>query len=222
MSDTDDLPDGDEGPLAAPAVLAPALEPALPFSSAELRRAFRRPLRVLDVVFTERDRLVATLAARNVPLALVGVLLFASVVFALPYGAVLGWGSFWRVAATFLGALAVCFPSLHVFCAYAGLRLRVEQNAALALVIPTVAALFTFGFFPILWFLKATMLADSAVTPGDLSVVLLVASLLAGIGHLYRCLPRMAGRGGYVVLTLGWQVLFVFITHRMASLLGVW
>jgi hypothetical protein len=195
---------------------------AAPFARAELWTMLVRPQRVLDLVFSERERLVANVAEGRALGALVAVLLGASAAFALPYGAVLGWESCWRVAATFLCALAVCFPSLHVFSAYVGLRLRAEQNLALALVITSVAALFTFGFFPILWFLQATMLADSAVTPRHLSAVLLVASLAAGIAHLYRCVPPMRGQTSYVLLTLVWQMLFVFITYRMARLFEVW
>jgi len=207
----------------APLELAlPRPETAPPFARGELRSIFARPHRALDLVFSERERLVATVSERREPALLVLVLLFASALFALPYGAVLGWERFWRVAATFLGALAVCFPSLHVFSAYVGLRLRTEQNLALALVITSVASLFTFGFFPILWFLKATMRPDAVITPAHLSVVLLCASLFAGIAHLYRCLPRMHGQWVYVLVSLGWQLLFVFITHRMALLFEVW
>ena len=207
----------------APLELAlPPPRSAPPFGRGELRAVFARPYRALDLVFSERERLVATVAQGREPALLVLVLLFASALFALPYGAVLGWERFWRVAATFLGALAVCFPSLHVFSAYVGLRLRTEQNLALALVITAAASLFTFGFFPILWYLRATMLPDGLVTPAHLSVAMLVASLAAGIAHLYRCLPSMRGQGVYVLVSLGWQVLFVFITHRMAVLLEVW
>ena len=198
-------------------------EAPIPFETGQLRATFTRPQRILDVVFTDRARLVETVAAKRDLGLLVAVLLYASVLFALPYGAVLGWERFWRVALLFLGSLAICFPSLQVFCAYVGFRITLRQNMAMGLVITSAASLFTFGFFPILWFLRATMLSDSVVTPAHLSVALLVFSLLAGIGHLYRCLPRFNGGGaGYVALMLVWQVLFVFITHRMATLLGVW
>ena len=54
-------------------------------------------------------------------------------------------------------------------------------------------------------------------------LVILILSLAAGMGHLYRCLPPLRGRVlGYVGLTLVWQVLFAFIVHRMARLLEIW
>jgi hypothetical protein len=213
--------EGEHLPLPALPPLRPA-RAAAPFTRAELWAILLRPQRVLDLVFSERERLVATVAERRALGALVAVLLGASAAFALPYGAVQSPAGCWRVAATLLCALAVCFPSLHVFSAYLGLRLLAGQSLALALVITSVAALFTFGFFPILWFLQATMLQDSAVAPAQLSAILLAASLLFGIAHLYRCVPRMPGQTSYVLLTLVWQVLFVFITYRMALLFEVW
>ena len=196
---------------------------AVPFDAAELRTVFVRPLRVLDIVFSDRKRLAETIAEGKVVHLLTAVLLYGSVLFALPYGAVLAREDFWKVAVVFVGSLGICLPSLQVFGSYVGLRIGTGQNLALGLVITSVAALFTFGFFPILWFLRATMLEDSTVTPSHLSVILLVFSLLAGIVHLYRCLPRFVGAvSTYVALTLFWQVLFIFITHRMARLLEVW
>ena len=194
-----------------------------PFARGELQAAFTRPQRILDVVFTDRARLVETLSQRDTALLLAALLVYASVLFALPYGAILGWRRFWNVALLFLGSLAICLPSQQVFSAYVGLRVHTRQNLALGLVITSVASLFTFGFFPILWFLDATMVDDALVTPRHLSIGLLILSLAAGMGHLYRCLPPLRGRVvGYVALTLVWQVLFAFIVHRMARLLEIW
>ncbi|MEW6071751.1 MAG: hypothetical protein AB1726_04025 [Planctomycetota bacterium] len=197
--------------------------PRAPHPAGELRALFGRPHRTLAVVLAEPERLASTIAAgRNVVL-LVGALLYTSVVFALPFGAVLGLERFWRVALLFVGSLAICFPSLQVFSSYVGCRMGVRQNLALGLVITCVGGVFTFGFFPVLWFLQATMSAESStITPRHIAVVLLFLSLLAGIMHLYRCLRRVEGlvRAYSVVITC-WQLVFVFISYRMARLLDL-
>lgn len=148
---------------------------------------------VLELVLSEQERLVKTIATDGNTALLAGALLYAGILFALPYGAVIGIERFWRIAVLFVGSLGICFPSLQVFSAYVGCRIDTRQNLALGLVITCVAALFTFGFFPILWFLEATMLEESVVTPYHISIILLAFSLLAGIGHLFRCLCRFQG-----------------------------
>ena len=200
----------------------PPSPPASPYEASELRSVFLQPQRALELVLTERERLIETVARRRDLWTVTGVLLYASVVFALPYGAVLGPDRFWRLAALFLGSLLICLPSLQVFSAYVGFRTSGRQSLALGLLITSTASLFSFGFFPILWFLRATMLPDSTLEPGHLSVALILISLGAGLVHLHRCMPRLAGGTAYTVLTLMWQGLLIFIVHRMAGLLGIW
>ncbi len=189
----------------------------------DLRSMFLLPLRALELVLSEQERLARTIASGRSSVLLVGALLYTSILFALPFGAVLGLDRFWRVALLFVGSLGICFPSLQVFSAYIGCRIDIRRNLALGLVITCVAALFTFGFFPILWFLRETMIADSeTITLTHVSLVLLIFSLLAGIGHLYRCLYRFEGLvRSYPVLITIWQALFVFICYRMARLLDL-
>lgn len=216
------MTNGDQAPESAIEVPAPPplLPPALPHEGSELRSVFALPFRIMQVVLSEQERLVKTIASGGNGVLLVGALLYTSVIFALPFGAVLGLERFWRIAVLFVGSLAICLPSLQVFSAYVGCKIDLRQNLALGLVITCVAALFTFGFFPILWFLDATMEEGSSVTATHISLVLLAFSLLAGIGHLYRCLRRFDGLvGSYPVLITFWQVLFLFICHRMARLL---
>jgi hypothetical protein len=150
-------------------------------------------------------------------------LLLGSVLFALPFGAVLGIDRFWRVAALLVGSMLICLPSLHVFGAFVGARLSVSQNICLSLVVTAVSALFTFAFFPILWFLEATMTGATQVSAHDVAVLLMVCSLAAGIVHLGRVLRGLTGLRhlgpGAVMVLIGWQALFLFITYRMAHFL---
>jgi hypothetical protein len=197
----------------------------VPFTPQEVQAVFGQPQRILELVLGERERLAATVAERRTIGKLVAALVFTSLVFAIPYGLVLDWRAFWRVEALFLGSLAICFPSLHVVSAYLGCRIGLAQNLALALVISCVAAVFSFGFFPIQWFLQQTMLDDaSTIGPRHLSLLFLGISLVAGIGHLGRCLYRerllKPLRSAPLVLFL-WNALLVFITYRMAVTLDL-
>jgi len=173
-------------------------------------------------VLADPARLTRTISSgQNVQL-LVGVLLYATVLFSLPYGTVLQPEQFWGVSLLLLGTMAICLPSLQVFSVYIGFRIDTRQNIALGLVVVSVAAIFCFGFFPILWFLKATMLTDSSVTPRQISVMLILFSLMAGVGHLFRCFRSFDGLvKSYRLLVLVWLVLFHFIAYRMARLLDL-
>jgi hypothetical protein len=112
-----------------------------------------------------------------------------------------------------------------VFGSYLGMRLSLAQNLTISLLIPAAAALFTFGFFPIYWFLDATLPTQSAFSGSSIRVVLLVVSLLLGLSHCNRCLfldPALAAlRSSSWPLWIGWQALVVFITWRMAITLGL-
>ena len=107
--------------------------------------------------------------------------------------------------------------------AYLGVRLQPIQCLAIALVIPSAAALFTLGFAPIYWFLQFTMPAADAgwnVT----RIVLLVLSLVLALSHVNRCLysdARLAPLRDSWALWAGWQLLVVFLTWRMAETLGM-
>jgi hypothetical protein len=84
-----------------------------------------------------------------------------------------------------------------------------------------VAAIFSFGFFPILWFLDVTMSgAGSASTVHGLSVFLLLTALVAGLMQLCRCLfrerrIRPGGSFWFWLMIFFWQGLVIFITCRM-------
>jgi hypothetical protein len=194
--------------------------PPPPYQESDFRRLFRSPLDVIGIVLGDSGRLAQSIAGGGGATLLLVTLLWCSLVLALPYGAVLGIERCWRVALLFVGSLAICFPSLLVFSAYVGFRVTPRQNLAFGLVITCVASLFTFGFFPIIWFLDATMLDHGDIQPQHVSVLLLVVSLGAGIGHVFRCLQRLNGLANhYRGLLVGWLGLFVFINYRMARLL---
>ncbi len=82
-------------PYAGPAV--PAVHTAqgeyeeiYPFTLSELRGLFTHPHRVVEMVFTHRQRLAANIAREHrLPLLVLG-LLMSSLLLALPYGAVMG------------------------------------------------------------------------------------------------------------------------------------
>jgi len=197
----------------------PSQEPPAPHGAGDLVRVFTRPLRAVDLVLAERARLVTT-AMHGSPVLLSAVLLFTSVVFTLPYGFVLGEP--WRIAVLYVGSIAICWPSLHVFTAFLGLRCAPGQSLFLALVSTAVAALFTFGFFPVLWFLTATMPEQSRVTAAHVSTLLLALALFAGLAQPARCLLDAKNHELSSIppwLLLAWDALVLLICHRMATVL---
>ncbi|MEM7517089.1 MAG: hypothetical protein AAF368_09235 [Planctomycetota bacterium] len=84
-----------------------------------------------------------TLVEREHALLLAGALGYVTLLLSVPYGAVLELGRFWRIGLLLIGTLSICLPSLQVFCAYIGFRVDLKQNAALGLIITSVAALAT-------------------------------------------------------------------------------
>jgi hypothetical protein len=209
-----------ELPVETPA----AAGTVLPYERAELRAMYRSPLRVFDAVLGERPRLSANIARALSLRDLIAILLGCSALVALPYGLVLDAGAAWRVIALFLGSVVICLPALRIFGGYIGWTWRSGQYAALALVVSAVAALFTFAFAPILWFLRATMHTADWIDAHDLSVVMLALALLAGLAQLSRTLrdsrvlhPMRCSHP----LVLAWQVLLIGITLRMARVLGL-
>lgn len=201
----------------------PATPEVTPFANGELAACLARPHRMLDVVLGERDRLAANLRTGAGIKSLVSILLLCSVAFAVPFAVIDGPARIAHVAALFLGSVLLCYPSLQVFGSYLGVRMHPAQTFAIALVIPSAAALFTFGFAPIYWFLDYTMPSDdggSAVT----RTVLLVFSLLLALSHLNRCLfadSNLKVLRDNWALWVGWQLLLVFLTYRMAQALSL-
>jgi hypothetical protein len=217
-------------PFAPPSAYAPpracappAAEPPEPFTRQTVQGACRNPLRLVELVLVEPRRLGATIADAQWPSRLGVLLLGASVLLAIPLGLVLGPSQPWRVAVLLVGALLICLPSLYVFGAFLGSRLSFGQVACVTLVTTAVSALFTFGFFPIVWFLDATMIGSETVTSHHLAVLLLACSVLAGIWQLKIVLATVAerhqGRGRLVFLP--WLALLLFIMFRLAHVLAL-
>ncbi len=183
------------------------------------------PHRLLDLVLMQREQLHTQIARDEHLWWLVGSLAAGTLLYALPFGAVLGLAKFWRVAVLLLGSVAICVPSLHVVGAFIGSRLQLAQTLCLALVISSVAALFTFGFFPIIWFLAATMEEGSFISAGAIALGLLCLSLAAGVTQFLRSQHAVSllreFKPTFKVLLGGWLVLLVFITARLAMALGL-
>ena len=208
-------------PNGASATAAVATHPA--FTDSELRSALRRPAEVLDLVLSRRQRLAASIAEGNNPWLLAALLAVCSVIASVPFGIVRGVGAWWKVAALFGGTALLCFPSLHVFGAFLGGRLRPARNLAFALVIPGVAALFTLGFFPIAWFLAVTMQAGDVIDADKAATAMLAAALLAGLAHVSRCAAQhrsLLANGSWPLL-FAWQCLVVFVAFRLARALAL-
>jgi hypothetical protein len=184
------------------------------------------PLRMIDLVLGERRRFAANVAQEHRLPTLLSVLTVATVAFALPFGAVLGPGCFWRVAALLLGGLAICVPSLHVFGRYLGAGLSWAQTLVIALAATAVTSLFTFALAPILGFFWATMSVSTGVTLQSMAVVLLGCAFAAGVGQLFRltladrALARRVGPAAIPVI-VPWLVLYLTITVRLANVLGI-
>jgi CBS domain containing-hemolysin-like protein len=191
-------------------------------SEEELRDAALRPHELLQLVLTRRERLFTSVARAANLWWLVGALLAGTVLYAIPFGFVLEGLHFWKVPALLLGSVAICAPSLHVVGAFVGTRLTLPQTLSLSLLICSVASLFTFGFFPIMWFLGATV-ADGLVTARGIAGVLLSVSVLAGVVHSLRSQHAVGRlrefRGPLTPLFVAWTGLFLFITWRLASVL---
>lgn len=213
-------------PPLPPAALPPSALAAEPGAHPRgaLTAALRNPLRILELALGDRPRLLATIDTRTDVAILVAVLLLGGILFALPFGLALGAARFWDVAVLFEGSLLICFPALHVFGVYFGLRVGSLQSLALVAWATCVAALFTFGFAPIQWFLTLTMQTGDLIAARDLAIVLLVVALLAGIAtllHAARRSPLARWRRAGLPLVAVWLALFAFITYRMARLLAL-
>ena len=212
-------PTADEPPAPMPRAEVPE---AKAFAVEEIQQIFRSPLASFDLVLAQQARLSQTIRHGERPLLLAMALFFTTLLFSLPFGAVVDISRFWRVALLLLGSLAICLPSLAVFSSYLGGKVDVRQHLSLGLVLTGVAALFTFGFFPVLWFLRVTMADDSVLGVPQLSMVLLIVAQFAGVARLLRVLGNLSGVGeSYRPVIAGWLFLFSFITYRMAVVLDL-
>lgn len=222
-----------QDPLAAEGSPAEPKGPALddimpePFSAQDLRRAVTRPHLLAEYVLGSKERLGTTLSGGKAIWPLAGLLMAASVLSTIPYGMLSPTGSPWKVAALFTGSLLICFPCLYMFGQFLGLGLSVARSLVLALIVTSTTGLFTFAFSPIIWFITFSVEAvpELAVSPRHLSVFLLGLSLLLGVVQMDRCLREpdaLLRRFPHVLLLVApWLALLVFITYRMARLLGV-
>ena len=134
---------------------------AEPFSERELMQALARPHRIIECVLGGKERLAANLTSGQALGWLVLLLLATSLLSTIPYGAFSPTRTFWKIAVLYTGSLLLCFPCLHTFAEFLGFRLGLGRTFALALVITSVAGLFTFGFFPIIWFIDFTTQAGA-------------------------------------------------------------
>lgn len=214
-------------PAAGSPAIASTTTPAddQPFEGEELRAALRHPGLAIDVLLAQRSRWTATIVQNREWTRMTVLMLVWTLAFSLPYGLVLSVERVWQIATLFLGSVALCLPSLHVVSAYLGLRIHVAQSFAFATIIATVAAIFSFGFAPILWFLHATSEAPSSKGfLAGLSALMLVLAALAGAVHGMRCLSLAKGMEdsfGFSVVVCLWQLLLLFIGVRMSDALGL-
>ena len=195
-----------------------------PHSASELGAALLHPFSAMELVLADQARVARDILEGKHLLRLIAVFLGVSVVFTVPYGFVLGIEQGWRVSALFLGSVAVCLPSLQVFSNFIGIRTNVQCNMALTLLLTAVAAAFSFGFFPILWFLRATMADGASVDLAGISVFFLAIALAAGVAQLLRCMAvvtRINGQRDSLVLIAFWMLLLLFVSVRMARALGL-
>jgi len=215
-------------PLFASTPRAPH-PPAEPFEHAEIAAAWTQPWRLVEFVLSGSARIAANVSQGKHLGSLVLALMLTSIFFALPYASVVAqrpwWDSWWRVVVFYLGSTLICVPALQVFSSFLNLRVSLPQILVFALTIPAVGALFTFGFAPILGFLRITGKGESdLVSWHTISIVLLVFASLAGIAQLWRCLAASKGlpsRWRFVIVIFAWHWIFIVVLLRMGSELGL-
>jgi FtsH-binding integral membrane protein len=194
--------------------------PAEPLTDADLAGVWRTPHRIAEI-FLGRWRAIADYIWKTpAPVRLLALQLVIGVLAALAYGLVWDAERPWSIAALYGGSVLLCVPALHVFGCYFGGARRATQDLAMALTLSTTAALFTFGFAPVLWFLKATMHSgtDGIAVP-VLSVTLLAAAFVAGLGQLARTVGRGPVSASQSLLVGCWGLLVAAICWRMAQVL---
>lgn len=200
-----------------------------PFTREEIAACWSKPFELVDLVLGGSGRIAANVARGQELGALVIALLAASTLFALPYGLAINahawWDSWWRIVVFYLGSTLICVPALHVFSSFLGLRVSLAQMLVFALMIPAAAALFTFGFAPILGFLRATGDPESEwISWRTVSIVLLSFTSLAAVVQLWRCLAASKGlpsRWRFAIVMFAWHWLFIDVLLRMGSVLDL-
>jgi hypothetical protein len=217
----------------APAPKDPNVPPSLPacsqaeeaiaFSQEEYEGALKRPQQTIEYVLGSRSRLARSVWDGEAPWRLAAMLLAVSLLASIPYGIVSPHGDWWKIAVLYCGSLAICFPSLHIFAQFFGVKLKLMRSLALSMIITATAAIFTFGFFPIIWFLKFSIIRreQTVIGPDELSTFLLYVSLALGLVQIGRCLSdpgfRRAQKSPSLwFLFILWAPLLIFITYRMA------
>ncbi|MCP4154737.1 MAG: hypothetical protein GY757_43855 [bacterium] len=200
-------------------------EEAVSISKPEILRGFLSPFSTIELFLGSKERLSKTVSQQKNLSLLALLLLFDSLLFPLLYGAIGPVDGAWKICILYTGPLAICFPSLIVFSNYLGFKRSLMQNLVMALLISCTAAMFTFGFAPIIWFIEYTTLASSQ-TPASISVFFLFLSLMLGILHNGRCFFFKGVENGrtsefYQTIWVFWQALLVYIHYRMAELLGL-
>ncbi|TAJ12638.1 MAG: hypothetical protein EPO68_13610 [Planctomycetota bacterium] len=185
--------------------------------------ALRNPLRMLELAIAAPERIGANIEQRAGLAGIALAFLLCGVAFAVPYGCVLELRAFWKPLALFAGSTALCLPALYVFALYLGQRVTLPQILVLALAIPAASAAFTFGFAPILWFLRVTMHGGGTEIPWQsVSSVLLGVALVAGIVQLWRSLFASRLLSGTLLLPLVmlvWHAVFLHVFVRMFRVL---
>lgn len=197
---------------------------AVPFSVSEIARGFLLPFLNIEYFLGSRDRLAKSVAQQKNLLLIALLLLFNSLLFAIPYGVIGPIGEFWKIGILFTGPLVICFPSLIVFSSYLGFRLNLPQSLVITLIISCTAAMFSFGFAPIIWFIDYTTTAQSN-SPRQISFIFTLISVILGIVHSNRCFFRgkesLRTSRFFKLLWWFWLLLLVFIYYRMAGLLSL-
>ena len=186
----------DPTPAGPPQIPFPDLprEESAAFSDQEYAGVLRQPQRAIEYVLGSKERLARSLWEGPAVWRLGALLLAVSLLAAIPYGLVSPDSAWWKIAALYCGSLGVCFPSLHTFAQFLDVRLDLARSLAMSLIITATAALFTFAFFPVIWFLRHSIVPDdrTAIGPHELSIFLIAVSLALGLVQLGRCLADRA------------------------------
>jgi len=228
------VPGPNEPKVPPPLLASSQAEVAIAFSPEEYGGVLKRPEQTIEYILGSSSRLARSVWDGEAPWRLAAMLLATSLLASIPYGIVSPHpygivsphSNWWKIAVLYCGSLAICFPSLHIFAQFFGVKLKLMRSMALSMIITATAAIFTFGFFPIIWFLSVSIIPgqNSVVGPSQLSTFLLYVSLALGLVQVGRCLSDSSFRRAQRNPSLGflfilWAPLLIFITHRMACLL---
>jgi hypothetical protein len=218
---------GKNDPIAPPPLPGCSkAEQIIAFSPEEYEGVLKQPQQTIEYILGSHGRLARSVWEGESPWRLAVMLLAVSLLASIPYGIVSPHGNWWKITVLYCGSLAICFPSLHIFAQFFGVKLKLMRSLALSMIITATAAIFTFGFSPIIWFLKFSILPreQTVIGPDELSTFLLYVSLALGLVQVGRCLSdpgfRRAQRNpSLIFLFILWAPLLIFITYRMTCLL---